>query len=105
MAQGDVHVTYRDSEDKWAVEVEGNSRASSLHDTKPPAEQEARMKAQESQAVLLVHRKDGEVQERRAYGPDARRFRLARDRRVWLIAIVTVAVLVGFFTGRAWLRD
>ena len=37
MAKGDVHVTWREDEAKWAVQKEGSDRASSLHETKEPA--------------------------------------------------------------------
>jgi Uncharacterized protein conserved in bacteria (DUF2188) len=69
MTKGDVHVTYRDEGDKWAVEVEGNSRASSLHDSKAPAEKAGRLTAQENRSELVVHGKDGRIQERDTYRP------------------------------------
>ena len=37
MPKGDVHVTWRQDEAKWAVEKEGASRAGSLHDQKDSA--------------------------------------------------------------------
>jgi hypothetical protein len=37
MATGDVQVTYRDAQDKWAVVVEGAAWAASLHEKKARA--------------------------------------------------------------------
>ena len=107
MATGDVHVTYRIDEEKWAVEVEGNTRASSLHDTKVPAEQVARAKAQENQSELVLHGKDGEIQERNSYKRDARtsRSRLGTNvsKRLWLpIAVASAALLAVFLVRRAF---
>ena len=67
---GDVHVTYRTDEDKWAVEVEGGSRARSLHDKKEPAESAGRTAAMKNQSELLVHNRDGTIAERNTYKRD-----------------------------------
>ena len=107
MAAGDVHVTYRTEEEKWAVEVEGNTRASSLHDTKVPAEQAARAKAQENQSELVVHGMDGQIQERNTYERDARASRgrlgtIVSSKRLWLLVTVALAALLaGFLVRRA----
>lgn len=70
MPKGDVHVVYRPKEGKWAVEVEGKVRASSLHERKLPAEQAGRLAAQRNRAELLVHRRDGKIEERNTYKQD-----------------------------------
>jgi hypothetical protein len=70
MAKGDVHVTWREEESKWAVQKEGTSRAGSLHDTKDSAEQAGRREAITESSELLVHGKDGQIQERNTYKVD-----------------------------------
>jgi hypothetical protein len=70
LAKGDVHVNYRRDDSKWAVEVEGNSRASSLHETKGPAEKAGRNAAKGNRSELFVHGQDGKIQERNTYKKD-----------------------------------
>jgi hypothetical protein len=70
MAKGDVHVTWREEESKWAVQKEGTSRAGSLYDTKDSAEQAGRRAAITESSELLVHGKDGQIQERNTYKTD-----------------------------------
>lgn len=62
MAKGDVHVVWRDDDSKWAVEKEGISRASSLHDTKESAAMAGRENAINERSELLIHGKDGKIQ-------------------------------------------
>ena len=70
MAKGDVHVVWREGQGKWAVEVEGNSNASSLHDTKTPAEAAGRVRAKANLSELLVHDKGGQIKSRNTYRKD-----------------------------------
>jgi uncharacterized protein DUF2188 len=70
MAQGDVHVLWREDEARWAVEKEGTSRATSLHETKDAAEQAGRRAAITESSELLVHGRDGKIQERNTYKTD-----------------------------------
>lgn len=70
MAKGDVHVVWRDDDSKWAVEKEGISRASSLHDTKESAAMAGRENAINERSELLIHGKDGKIQERNTYKQD-----------------------------------
>lgn len=70
MPKGDVHVVYRPGEKKWAVEVEGRLKASSLHETKDPAEKAGRATAQQNRAELLIHTRDGTIEERNTYKRD-----------------------------------
>lgn len=70
MPKGDVHVVYRSGEDKWAVEVEGKVRASSLHHTKTTAMQAGTRTAKRNGTELLVHGTDGKIQERNTYKRD-----------------------------------
>ena len=66
--KGDVHVVPQGN--KWAIEVEGSSRASSTHNTQAKAIPQARRIAQQNHTELLIHGKDGKVRERNSYGND-----------------------------------
>ena len=68
MADGDARVTYREDDEKWAVDVEGDAAAGSRHDRKARAKRAARAEAQEHGADVIVHAKDGRVQERETPG-------------------------------------
>jgi hypothetical protein len=70
MAKGDVHVTWRQDEAKWAVEKEGASRAGSIHERKDTAEKAGREAAINEHSELLIHGKDGKIQERKTYKSD-----------------------------------
>lgn len=70
MAKGDVHVVWREDESKWAVEKEGTSRAASLHDQKESAARAGRQSALNERSELLIHGKDGKIQERKTYKQD-----------------------------------
>ncbi len=70
MPEGDVHMTWREEDAKWAVVKEGNSRASSLHDTKEAAQEAGRQAAKREKSELLIHCQDGQIQERSSYGRD-----------------------------------
>jgi hypothetical protein len=70
MAKGDVHVTWREDEAKWAVEKEGARRAGSLHEKKDSAEKAGREAAINEHSELLIHGKDGKIQERNTYKRD-----------------------------------
>jgi uncharacterized protein DUF2188 len=63
MANGDARVTYREDDEKWAVDVEGDAGAGSRHDRKARAERAARAEAREHGADLIVHDEAGRVQE------------------------------------------
>jgi hypothetical protein len=69
MAKGKpVHVVPRD--ERWAVEREGNSRASSLHDTQSGAERAGRPTAKADKTEFLLHGRDGRIRQRDSYGND-----------------------------------
>jgi Uncharacterized protein conserved in bacteria (DUF2188) len=59
--QGDVHVVWDKSSDKWRVEVTGRNRAVGLHDTKQTAVDQARPIARRNASELVVHNKDGQI--------------------------------------------
>ena len=70
MADGDVHVTFRADEERWAVQIEGQTSARSLHETKVTAEASGRARAIENGSEIFVHGKDGQIQERNTYRRD-----------------------------------
>lgn len=57
-------------EDGWAVRGEGNTRASSVHDTQSDAIDQARDNARGQQSELLVHGRNGRIRARDSYGND-----------------------------------
>jgi hypothetical protein len=64
MATGDVQVTYRDAEDKWAVVVEGAAWAASLHEKKARAKRTGQKQAEENASELIVEDEDGKGHKR-----------------------------------------
>jgi len=62
------HVVRRD--DGWAVQGEGNSRATSIHDTQAAAIDAAREIARHQSSELLIHGRDGLIRARDSYGKD-----------------------------------
>jgi hypothetical protein len=54
----------------WSVLGAGNSRATSTHPTQREAIQAAREIAQNQQAELLIHNREGQIRERNSYGSD-----------------------------------
>jgi hypothetical protein len=55
---------------KWAVKGEGNTRATSSHDTQGEATGRARDIALRQKSELLIHGRDGEIRSRDSYGHD-----------------------------------
>lgn len=56
--------------DQWAVKKQGAERASSLHDTKAPAVQQATQQAKREHTELTIKRGDGTIQNRNSFGND-----------------------------------
>lgn len=54
--------------DGWAVRGEGNSRATSVHDTQREAINLAREIARNQGGELLIHGRDGQIRERDSSG-------------------------------------
>lgn len=54
----------------WAVRGEGNSRATSVHDTQAEAAAAGREIAQNQKSELLIHGRDGRIRERDSFGND-----------------------------------
>lgn len=69
--KGDVHIVYRRDEERWAVEVEGQSRASGLRGTQREAIDLGRRVAERNRSELLIHRRnDGRIRQRDSHGHD-----------------------------------
>lgn len=65
-----VHITRRKDEDKWAVIGEGNSRASSLHDTQRDAIESGRPLAERNRSELVIHDRNNRIRDKDSYGND-----------------------------------
>jgi uncharacterized protein YdaT len=68
MTKKDIHVTPH--QDGWAVKKEGGERASSVHDTKAEALEQGRDQARNDHVELVIHRKDGTIQDSDSFGND-----------------------------------
>lgn len=68
MAEGFVHVV--NERGKWAVKLEGSTRARSRHDTQADAISTGRAVARKAKTELLVHGRDGAIRSRSSYGND-----------------------------------
>ena len=63
-----LHVVSRN--EGWVVRKDGNSRALSVHTTQREAIDAARQLARSKQGELIIHGKDGRINNRRSYNPD-----------------------------------
>jgi hypothetical protein len=54
----------------WAVRGEGNSRATSVHQTQAEAITEATQIATNQRSEVLIHGRDGQIRERNSHGHD-----------------------------------
>lgn len=63
-----VHIVPHDS--GWAVRIEGNDRASSVHRTQGEAAQAGRDRARRDAVEILIHGEDGRIRARDSYGND-----------------------------------
>jgi Uncharacterized protein conserved in bacteria (DUF2188). len=71
MAHGkDQHVVYRRDDNTWAVEGEGNSRATAVTSTKQDAINIARQIAQNQQSELIIHNMNGQIGQKDSHGYD-----------------------------------
>jgi hypothetical protein len=68
MAKKDIHIVPRD--DKWAVQREGASRASSIHDRKSEAVEAGRETARRERTELVTHGRNGRIQDSDSFGND-----------------------------------
>ena len=64
------HVT-SDGDGSWRVKAKGAARASSTHENKTDAVQNARDLAKaQPKGQIVIHRKDGQIQTEHTYGKD-----------------------------------
>ncbi len=68
MRKKHVHVTYKN--DQWNVKSENTSRASYLYDTKEQALNRGREIAMKKHVELIIHGKNGKIQDADSYGKD-----------------------------------
>jgi hemerythrin superfamily protein len=59
----------------WRAEKEGTERAVAIGDRKDEVVQKARVRARSQKGRLIIHGRNGRIQEERSYGPDPRRSR------------------------------
>lgn len=64
----DYHVVPNSS--GWSVKREGNQKASSLHETKQEAVDAGKDLAKKAETELVIHRKNGTIQDSDSYGND-----------------------------------
>lgn len=65
MPEGDVDTYYEDGQ--WKNKVEGNSRASSTHETKKEAQPVGRDMAADREVEHVTKRRDGTIEEKNTY--------------------------------------
>jgi hypothetical protein len=68
MSKNNQHIVPR--KDGWAVKGEGNSRATSVHDTQAKAIEAGRKIARNKKSELLIHSTTGKIRARDSYGND-----------------------------------
>lgn len=68
LAARELHVKPR-ADGRWSVVRGGATRATSVHDTKSQAQNRARNLARVGDGVVVIHGRDGRIQERAAYAP------------------------------------
>lgn len=68
MSKRDYHVVPRSK--GWAVEKEGNKRASSVHENKQDALKAGRTLAKEAKTELVIHNSDGKIANSNSFGND-----------------------------------
>jgi uncharacterized protein YdaT len=68
MSKKDIHVVPH--KDGWATKKEGASRAGAVTDTKAEALERARDQAKRENVEVVIHKKDGTIQDSDSYGND-----------------------------------
>lgn len=68
MAKKNIHIVPKGK--RWAVKKEGVEKPLSTHRTKSLADQIARMKARQAQSELVIHGRDGRIQDKDSFGGD-----------------------------------
>lgn len=68
MSKKNVHVVPH--ADGWAVKKEGNTRATSVHDTQKDAQKAAIPIAKQERSEVVTHGRDGRIRDSDSYGND-----------------------------------
>lgn len=68
MSKKNQHVV--PTKDGWGVKGEGNEKYTALTDTKAEAEKIAREIAKNQESEVVIHGKDGKIQDKDSYGND-----------------------------------
>lgn len=68
MNKKNVHIVPHDT--GWAVRIEGNERASSVHRTQRDATEAGRGRARRDGTEILIHGENGQIRERNSFGRD-----------------------------------
>ncbi len=68
MSKKDIHVVPH--KEGWATKKEGASRAGAVTDTKAEALERAREQAKRENVEVVIHKKDGKIQDSDSYGND-----------------------------------
>jgi hypothetical protein len=68
MAKRDIHVVPH--EDGWATKKEGAERAGGIFETKADAVEQAREQAKRERLDVIIHGRNGRIQDADSYGPD-----------------------------------
>ena len=66
------HVMHRESDGKWIVKGENNSRATRVLSTQKEAISAGREISKKQRSELIVHGRDGQIQDKWSYGNDPR---------------------------------
>ncbi len=64
----DVHVVHEDNQ--WKVKKTGNERATATYQRKKDAEKRGRQEAEKEGSELIIHKKDGTIQDKESHGND-----------------------------------
>lgn len=67
-----VHVVHHKDGNNWQVKYEKEKTPLAVFGTKAEAVQNGREMAMQQKSELLIHRKDGEITDKRSYGNDPR---------------------------------
>jgi len=70
MSKLKVHVVPKGND--WAVKKEGNTKASAITDTKKEAIEKAIPLAKREKSEVIIHGKDGKIQDRDSYGNESK---------------------------------
>lgn len=68
MSKKDIHIVPHS--DGWATKKEGAERAGGVYDTKAEAMSRGREQAKREQVELVIHGRDGKIQDSDSFGPD-----------------------------------